>query len=781
MFLQNCYYFGLEHQINAMYSNDEFRRSRKRGKTFDKVGSWWSSEHVRWINAQTGGLATPENDMPIQDGLGEAFMDENGVYSLHFDWVQVCRMGKKSNSVGMIVLRCDDVEESKLNKDEWSMPLMVIPGPKEPPSMDIHWQIIKSQFHAYSTGAKDLTIKYRDEEGTHEYTHRPFLVRACCDAVARHKLLHCRNAAAKLVCPWCWTTSSDDKKSKIFGYAAPISSPVYDWADLLKNGKNSTPTGAIQIQVGVTEPHTYKVTMDQHRQRSNLVHHLNSNPDKYHKSHVQEVCKRIGISGKCHISWELKTLHPLEFVHLPLYHILFLGIVKDFLKHVFREDTTGVEIHEAIIPNSGGVKQFDRDRTRILLNCDMADMCIDLHNIGGWLISSLVGFVEVHSCFMFNERVMGTPVLSKVGTQAWGHLRRAVMYFLRDSEETMSLSDWKHGRGKEARNNARGHLVEYAKICEEYMPALCVSNLHISICRLFDQEEYSGRPNICHDLFTERVVRHLKKISYRKNHEKSFVYRQLYREGRLELARKYGIKQGESAHAPQLEKYDISDELTCLLGAGEECHPFDGVYQQTQSLYTSLLDDQNVDINSTHPWGPQHRVFSHAELYLKHPDRFETIKSLRCLKEVRKNSKVVLIRFERKERLALVTTFSRVARGHKTLARYVHCHLFKYLKPDDDQNTGTVYRYRHSGPLSTSPVWVGEHCDEDFEEMDVTLPVECIIGKVVQFISPVLYSEDGNRNTYHMVYCARSRSRSGQSRPGAMSWLESPGGSNTAQ
>jgi len=563
--------------------------------------------------------------------------------------------------------------------------------------------------------------------------------------------------------------------NKIYGYASPIVSPVYEWDDLVQNGQKSCPIGQREIQIGVTDPKEYKVTIDEHRERSNILEVIESNRNLFPKSHVQEVYKRLGLTGKCHISWELKTVHPLEFVHLPLYHILFSGIVKDFLRHVFRQDTTGTMRHEEITPSSKGLHLFNKARNMILRNCDMSDPCIDLTNTSGWFISSLVAFVEVHSCFMFNERVMGAHVLSSMGKEAWGHLRHAIMYFLRDPEETMSIEEWKYGRGKSLRSAAKQSLIEYAKICEQFMPCICVSNLHISICRLFDQEEYSGRSNICHDLFTERVARKLKKFSYKKDHEKSFVYRQLQREACKELAKEYVVgKDAPRGRIPSRgEKYDTSNNETCLLGCGEECYPFERVYQQTKQFHMSLSEyDENLDTNANSPWGNEYKVYSHSELYLKYFDRFETVKSLRCLKEVDQNSKVAVVTVEGSERLVLVDMFSRVSRQNQTVSRFVQCHVFKYENPDDDPCTGKVYRYRHYGSLSSSTDWVGQHCDEDFEEMDVILPVEAIVGKVVQYMSPVSYVDSETNKEYHMVYCARSRSRSGQTRQGEQSWLE---------
>lgn len=738
-----------------MYSIKEFRESRKGVKPFNKPGSWWSSQHVRWINGRTGGEATETNDIPIEEGLGEAFLPNNGVYSLHFDWVQVTRIGKKPYSVGLIVLRCDDVEESKLNTDPWAMPLMVIPGPDEPRCMDIHWEIIRSQFYDYSEGDQEMNVSYREDGILHEFVHKPFLVRVCCDAMARHKIMCSRPAASLHTCPWCWVESSPSERSKVFGYAKPIQHQVFNWDDFLQmRHSDIKPIRTQDIHIGITPESEYKVTLEEHKRRSEILDTLNRS--RVSTSFKVTAKKHLGLSGKSHISWGLKALHPLQFVYLPMYHLLFLGIVKDFLKHIFRPDKALAPVSDVMAPNKSNFKEFASARERIILNSDIAEECISLDNMHGWLIAPLIAFVEVHSCFLFNEEVSGFSLLSKPCKRAWGFLRRAVMYFLRDTDDPFDADTIQI-----LRENARRDLIEYAKICEEHMPSLCVQNLHIGICRLFDQEQFCGRPNICHDLFTERAIRHLKKFPYRRNHEKSFVYRQLYRECRMNLARTHDIENPSEEMSNSIDanasRYDPigNDKTHFLLGKGVQVLESDKLYSDAMGLLQDIDDEDTLA-----GLGHDLFVFKHKEMSRHIGNRFETVKSLQSNRETLKNSKLVLINCRGQKRIALVTAFFRVSDASKTRLVGFECHLYKRHDLIQDDDTGTVYRYRHYIGNEGGSVQLYSFSDDDFEEKHVTFRADCIIGKLVQFISPQAILEGEKR--FVVVNCVLCKSRSGQ-------------------
>jgi hypothetical protein len=531
--LQNFYYLGVRKSIQKMFAIRDFRRAKRLSKPYDRVGSWWNPWHALWVNTVTGGQADTNEDM-MEGGemLGEAFTEDNAVYSLHFDWVQAKRMGKEPYSVGMVTLRCDSVDEALLNRDEWAMPLMIIPGPREPSSMDICWKIIADDFAKCELG---IPIQYREEGDILTFSHRPFLVRVCCDACARHKIMKDMTASGVHPCPWCKMESSIENRSTVLGYCKAAPCKIYDWNALLTSAHPDIDREAVieeKLIKKETDPLSYRITLEEHEKRSAILEAMSTlQLSNAHKAKIKRI---LGIIGKCHIAWSLKTLHPLHFVYLPVYHNLVLGLVKDFLKHIFRPDIKKVSQHDVIKPVTGCMGRFQKARSRIILNCGIDEKCIDLQACSGLLVSNTLAFVETLSCYIFNEKVCGFRMLSDKALEAWSILRKAVLYFVRDDDSVQDSHTWRC-----LRNEARGNLLAYAKICEEYMPNLCVQNLHIAICRLFEQEELCGRPNLCHDMFMERAIRRLKKIGYRNNHEESFVYRVLLQEGRFWLQLNY--------------------------------------------------------------------------------------------------------------------------------------------------------------------------------------------------------------------------------------------------
>ena len=385
-----CYYLGVRKSIQRLFATEEFRRAKKLRKPYDKIGSWWNSSHALWVNEVTGGKAeTNEEMMEGGDMLGEAFIDDNGIYSLHFDWVQGKRVGKEPYSIGLVTLRCDSVDEAFLNKDEWGIPLMVIPGPREPISMDICWKIIADDFQKCELG---IPIQYRENGEIQTFTHKPFLVRVCCDACARHKILKDMTATAVHPCPWCKMESCADNRSCIMGYCKPSPSKRYDWDALLTLAHRDIDREALidemWIQIGETDPTSYRITLEEHKQRSAILETMSTlQLSNVHKSKVKKI---LGISGKCNIAWQLKTLHPLNFVYLPVYHLLVLGLVKnDCLWHMYRPELKNVASqHEAISPNLSCMRNFQKAREKVILNCDVDERCIDLQTCSTFLVSN---------------------------------------------------------------------------------------------------------------------------------------------------------------------------------------------------------------------------------------------------------------------------------------------------------------------------------------------------------------------------------------------------------
>lgn len=738
-----------------MFQFRSFRESLKIPKPFDKEGSWWSSKHVRWINGRTGGLATEENSIPmIAENLGDAFKENNIVYSIHFDWIQIKKQSKKgkdkAHSVGAIMLRNDSVEEDRINTERWAMPLMIIPGPRESHSMNMHWKIIGDEFARLEENG--MRVRYHEDGEEKEFLHRPFLSRFFCDAKAREKLLKCRGAAATRPCPYCCIEGSGS--SKVFGYCKHLEMDQYDLELLLSfedPGLVRPMKEKKKVQIGVTDPREYKYDLEQLRYRTEIVERANnSGLSKLRKKQVHQV---TGLNGKSYIMWrpDLKALHPMHSVQLPLYHLLMLGLVGDFLDYMFGGKAAGNR-HPEMQVDQGGVIQLRSAPDGIIGNCDLQDKCLDTKNWSGFLISSLSCFVETYSCFLFNQDVTGFNTLSDMAGEAWGHLRSAVLYFLRDDQDM--YRDW-----ESSRQEAQQHLENYARLCEQYMPELCVQNLHVAVCRLCDQERYCGRPNISHDLFMERTIRWIKKFKgLRNNHEKSLAVKELQKSSLTWLTLHMGedlvVGEADDTQSNRMEHYDtFESDTSYLLGFGR---------QDETGMGDALLSrDIDIDIEELHDW----KVFFHSSALLLQFRRQETLHSMGNDQEIEKFSKIVLFHHQGMMRLAKLKKFFRITKDGHTVSRGAVCDVFLESEVIENRFYGTVYTYKkHYQGMDRPEIW--ENSEMDFEHIDWCLDLKDIVTKVCHY-SREAQDEDEIVDEDKMIractmYCATSRSRSGK-------------------
>ena len=751
-----CYYMGLQHQISTKFQMKDFRDSLKKEKRYDKPGSWFNSKHARWINGQTGGAANEGNDLSIAEFPGEAFKQGNGIYSIHFHWVQIKASKRRSHSVGMMILRNDSVAEEEINNDRWAMPIMVIPGPKEPKSMKIHWKILGDEFSRYERNG--MMIKFVEEGNVVQFIHKPFLARFVCDAAARPKILCHNGAMASSPCPWCDFHSSGN--GKVYGYCSPIEYTDYDLEEMLEyagTGEYSSESRK-SVQIGVTHPSEYKRTKTDIETMYNIIERANV---KYQnksmsKMRLTQIRRETGFKDKSDILLrpDLKAVHPIHAVQIPIYHCLLLGLVSDFLKYIFLELNAESRSWDILKPNSEGVKKLATAPEGILRNCDQTDKCIDTKIWSGFLVSSLLTFVEVYSCFLFNEEACGVKTLSDTAAKAWGLLRRGVLYFIRDDQ--CMVDDFQQSRA-----DAINNLLEYAKICEEHMPSLCTQNMHIALCRLPDQEEYCGRANITHDLYMERNIRMIKEHekSYRQSHEISFVKRVLEKSITPWLSQHMGhaLSHKENAQGEDMD-YPLADDGTYMIGKGSTYPSF---------FEGSLILDRCLQAlpegTEGHDQG-EWQVLSHSAAFLQQINRVEIIKSMENKKETLKFSKIVIIDHDGEERLALVRTLWRVTHLGHTRFRGAIVDIFHKAESIQSEEFGDLYRYRKhfTDMMALGPC---DFVEEDFEQTSFLINLQDIRGKVCLFVRPDDRSHQAPaQDGFYWVYCATSRSRSGSRR-----------------
>ena len=283
------------------------------------------------------------------------------------------------------------------------------------------------------------------------------------------------------------------------------------------------------------------------------------------------------------------------------------------------------------------------------------------------------------------------------------------------------------------------------------MPSLCVQNLHITLCRLFEQEEQCGRPNLCHDMFMERAVRQLKSISYRNFHEESFVYRTLLQEGLSWLQMHYDTGTTSSNHEqPALPCYDrpsSAGSFTHARGKGSLVSGSEFGHEEVLSMVNGEVMIEGSQAQN---------VYKHGSIIMDHHDRVEVIKSMHDNAEKKKMSMIVLLRVNCEERLATVQCFLRVTNNERTCFRGAVCHVLpKEIVTEDEERTmnitGRVYKFRAKrmgNRIAPPSQWIYDRCN-------IVVPIADIICKVVQFQGDPI-------GETAWVFCAKNGSRSNQ-------------------
>ena len=219
---------------------------------------------------------------------------------------------------------------------------------------------------------------------------------------------------------------------------------------------------------------------------------------------------------------------------LPIFHLLLLGIVKNFVKYVYDGlKKAGTQSSEEVLRRNMKLvipkKELDELEKGFIINSHVKKPYAKMESCYSWISEEVGLFVELYSPFLFNSDVIGRRVVSEEAEHAWHLLSKVVLYFLgRPTEEVMDM------------NKAHEYLYEFAKLCEEEnISALVKPNLHTAICRLREQEEALGHPKHLGELWMERALRligEIKAIVYVDAcHNKYHILREVIERNKYEI------------------------------------------------------------------------------------------------------------------------------------------------------------------------------------------------------------------------------------------------------
>lgn len=158
-------------------------------------------------------------------GCGRAFLDsrDNSAYALGWDWFEPWTW--KTHSVGVVVLRCLDIEDRYQGLKINSFPIMIMAGPRQPLNLLPFQQIIAQEF--YDLGPHSEGMEARSADPDRVFTHKVILGAINGDRPALDKVAGFTGHQSFLGCNWCVMNSTRcEGYNAAAGYWKGFSTPV---------------------------------------------------------------------------------------------------------------------------------------------------------------------------------------------------------------------------------------------------------------------------------------------------------------------------------------------------------------------------------------------------------------------------------------------------------------------------------------------------------------------------------------------------------------------------
>lgn len=655
--MQKFYFFGIEKGIKRLFIDERFQEAFQENRSLDDKNVWQGSDQRKWVNARSG------------NQLKES---KNATYSVGFDWFNAVNHG--SHSVGVVSIRCEDISHVHVGKAWNNTPIMLIPGPHEPKILQTYFTLIAKEIEKLRSTGIRISI------GKETFLHRPVWGLIHADGKAIEKLMLFNGSAATYSCRFCRMpsinfslTGAGKTHKRMMGYEKEVSHQIV--------------TPLLETE-GEGQVVSYKVELDREKEATRKLH------NKHFKKRariVQNACdtgveygklsQNLGVSGDCGIFDIVPTLHRVNCYPLPFYHLIALGLVKQFITYLYKEGTDKFAIRLK--------DKLAALETNFVINCELGRPYTELSKCGLYVIEEIVRFMEIFSVVLFNDQVtLGNAHLTSEAKKAWGYLRRGLSFYMNPESDVAD---------SQARLKARQELLEFGKTCEkvcmhtewyivnccdEYskillqeMPTLCSQNLHIMLCRLDDQEEKLGKGVIQNELYVERSLNIFKStVTGSVDPTRSGVRKYLDYARCRELISETGDDYLNIDDDIRLD--NTKDDLSKLLFKGRL--PTEEEKKITQDALGPGLRLQESDI-----W-----VHTGASVCRKYTS--SEFRSMQHVREKNRNSTFVIVREgDGKMNLARIRFFVRVNTGPKT-HRLAVCDVVKPPQKICDIDTGNL-------------------------------------------------------------------------------------------
>lgn len=469
--------------LEQLFEDTDFVRSRASAehRTYDDPSTFFGSREFHRMNGLLRGALKDPDVSP---------------YSLGFDFVQ--SFAFKNHSVGLLVLRCEDLSPADKVSRKWHVPLMIIPGPRDPPSMAKYMELVAEDFRKAAPSPVGDGRGFLIEPAVGPaIRHFPVLASLFADTPARTKVGNfMASAAAYLACNYCWFSGcriNSVKHTTLFlGYNAP---------QVMTKGIMK----GRAVQIGVNDEDRF-VSHEWHQHRAAYVEE-----SIVDGRHDEELAGMMGCKGACVLHKALPYLDYNNFFLLPIAHAMLFGMVKDAMNLFLGKGNSAPDKKRTKKPNVRGPQLGDwgtekgdwddaddlqglelfritNEAKRVMaarakelnLTSDFGRSYWDVvQHSGSYLMENWWRWVEVFSVYIlrpYYKSGVVTDVLPPLAAKAWGHLRKAVVYALRPTLDYSNGPGSKmvggvvmgpaHSFRSENIAAARAEMLEYAKIME---------------------------------------------------------------------------------------------------------------------------------------------------------------------------------------------------------------------------------------------------------------------------------------------------------------------------
>lgn len=422
--MQRGYYFGVKNTIQRLFADKEFVAERSTER--EAKGSFYGSSYAKAIYA-----------------FFKKRMDDKTVslYGVGFDFGQI--YNHKKYSMGIIAMRCEDLPGKLISKRRFTLPLAIIPGPKEPEHLDVYFQPIIAEFKELQNGMKVEV----DRDGVlQEEHHTPILSTLYADMPARCKLAKAMgSAAAVLGCQFCWLNgTSVGGTTRFLAYLNAVTTVL---GDPSVQGR--------EFKMG-EDDEARRLTHQQQKERSEKAEAAIQAGENFDPG-------TLGTHGNSKIFQQMPHLDRNLCWAPCFFHMVFLGPVK----HLFAIMIKGDEKNNPEIKDFKlkGLKKLEELESHFIITSDMGRPYEPMDSVRMYIIEHCVRFLEVYSSLLFNKDVVGFDPLTPKARKAFGHLRRGIGHFLRLHEEIETDEDLK--RWEERREEAKQELISFGKMMEQ--------------------------------------------------------------------------------------------------------------------------------------------------------------------------------------------------------------------------------------------------------------------------------------------------------------------------